>query len=160
MCIRDRLVTTNALAASDLFLVPVKAEYLPMKGLSLLGTSIGRLAKIAPQLQPLGVVLTNYSSSERICRQTESVLRKQLGDTILKSKIRVNTKAKSAPSVRKTVFEYENDPQGRSTQDFSDLADEILGRLGMERTVPKPQPMKLTGDGVAAKAAGGMVANG
>lgn len=154
------LVTTNALAASDLFLVPVKAEYLPMKGLSLLGTSIGRLAKIAPQLQPLGVVLTNYSSSERICRQTESVLRKQLGDTILKSKIRVNTKAKSAPSVRKTVFEYENDPQGRSTQDFSDLADEILGRLGMERTVPKPQPMKLTGDGVAAKAAGGMVANG
>src|SRR6185503_1646948 len=34
------LVVVNALAASDWFLVPCSAEYLPMVGLTLLGTSI------------------------------------------------------------------------------------------------------------------------
>lgn len=132
------LVTMNALCASDLFLVPVKAEFLPMKGLTLLGNSIGRLQKLAPDLKPLGVVITNYSASETICRKVEGLLRKQLGENCMQTKIRINTKAKAAPSVRKTVFEYEANPEGRSTEDFTALADEVLGRLGMERTVPAP----------------------
>lgn len=132
------LVTMNALCASNLFLVPVKAEFLPMKGLTLLGSSIGRLEKLAPELQPLGVVITNYSASETICRKVEGLLRKQLGENCLQTKIRINTKAKAAPSVRKTVFQYEANPEGRSTQDFTALADEILGRLGMQRTAPVP----------------------
>lgn len=152
------LVTTNALAASDFFIVPVKAEYLPMKGLALLGNSIGRLERIAPNLRPLGVVLTNYSSSERICRQTENVLRKQLGDTLFRTKIRVNTKAKSAPSVRKTVFQYEDDPNGRSTVDFMQLADEVL-----ERLEAKGVPVRATtraGEGAEGRVPGAMIANG
>src|SRR5579871_6622104 len=52
------LVVMNSLVASDYFLVPCSAEYLPMLGLSLLGGSIGRMSKLAPQLQSLGVVLT------------------------------------------------------------------------------------------------------
>ncbi len=49
---------------------------------------------------------------------------------LLKSKIRVNTKAKSAPSVRKTIFDYENAANGRGTEDFTELAEEFLQRLG------------------------------
>jgi chromosome partitioning protein len=151
------LVTTNALAASDFFIVPVKAEYLPMKGLALLGSSIGRLERIAPNLKPLGVVLTNYSASERICRQTESVLRKQLGDTLFRTKVRVNTKAKSAPSVRKTIFQYEDDPNGRSTVDFTQLAEEVVERLVAHRALtPKPR----TGESEEGKAPAAMIANG
>ena len=149
------LVTTNALAASHFFIVPVKAEYLPMKGLSLLGSSIGRLERIAPNLRPLGVVLTNYSSSERICRQTENVLRKELGETLFKTKVRVNTKAKSAPSVRKTVFQYEDDPNGRSTVDFTELAEEVLERLVTRGAMPRTERV---GEGVASK--GAMIVNG
>lgn len=148
------LVTTNALAASDFFIVPVKAEYLPMKGLSLLGSSIGRLERIAPNLRPLGVVLTNYSSSERICRQTENVLRKELGDTLFKTKVRVNTKAKSAPSVRKTVFQYEDDPEGRSTIDFTQFAEEVLERLEVRGVLTRESRV---GEGAAPSA---MIVNG
>ena len=148
------LVTTNALAASDFFIVPVKAEYLPMKGLSLLGSSIGRLERIAPNLRPLGVVLTNYSSSERICRQTENVLRKELGDTLFRTKIRVNTKAKSAPSVRKTVFQYEDDPEGRSTVDFTQFAEEVLERLELRGVLTR---QSRVGEGAAPSA---MTVNG
>lgn len=131
------LVVVNALVASDFFLVPCSAEYLPMVGLTLLGDSVGRLAKVAPDLRPLGVVLTLYAKSERICRQVDTLLKRDLGDMLFETKIRVNTKAKSAPGVRKNIFEYEADKQGRGTLDFTALADEFLRRLallGAQRT--------------------------
>lgn len=123
------LVVVNALAASDWFFVPCSAEYLPMVGLTLLGNSIGKMQKVAPDLRLLGVVLTLYAKSERICRQVESILRRDLGEKLFETRIRVNTKAKSAPGVRKTIFEYEADKQGRGTADFTALADEFLRRL-------------------------------
>jgi chromosome partitioning protein len=131
------LVVMNALVASDFFLVPCSAEYLPMVGLTLLGNSIGRMEKVAPQLKPLGVVLTMYSQSEKICRTVESTLLKQLGTMLFKTKIRVNTKAKAAPSLRKTIFEYEDSKDGRGTLDYTALAAEFLERLGMD--VPSKQ---------------------
>lgn len=125
------LVVMNALVASQYFFVPCSAEFLPMVGLTLLGNSIGRMQKVAPDLQPLGVVLTMYSRTERICRIVESTLQKQLTTQLFKTKIRTNTKAKSAPSVRKTIFDYEDSPQGRGTEDFTALAAEFLEKLGI-----------------------------
>lgn len=123
------LVVMNSLVASDCFLVPCSAEYLPMVGLTLLGNSIGKMQKVAPNLVPLGVILTMYSRNERICRQVETMLQKQLGDKLFTTKVRVNTKAKSAPSVRKTIFDYENSAKGRGTEDFTELASEFLERI-------------------------------
>jgi len=123
------LVVMNSLVASDFFLVPCSAEYLPMVGLTLLGNSIGKMQKVAPQLRPLGVVLTLYSRNERICRQVETMLQKELSGMLFKTKVRVNTKAKSAPSVRKTIFDYENSNTGRGTEDFTELAEEFLARV-------------------------------
>ena len=123
------LVVMNSLVASDYFLVPCSADYLPMVGLSLLGDSIAKIRRLAPHLQSLGVVLTLYSRNERICRQVENMLKNRLKGNLLETKIRVNTKAKAAPSVRKTIFEYENSTSGRGTQDFTALAKEVLARV-------------------------------
>jgi chromosome partitioning protein len=123
------LVVMNSLVASDYFLVPCSAEYLPMVGLSLLSDSILRMKKLAPQLNALGVVLTLYSHNERICRQVETALRKEIAGNLFTTKIRVNTKAKAAPSVQKTIFDYEGSEKGRGTQDFTALAAELLERL-------------------------------
>jgi chromosome partitioning protein len=136
------LVVMNSLVASDYFLVPCSAEYLPMLGLGLLGSSIGRITKLAPQLQSIGVVLTMYSRNERICRTVESTLRKELGGTLFESKVRVNTKAKSAPSVRQTIFEYERSKTGRGTEDFTAIAEEFLSRLAV-----REQPLALASNG-------------
>jgi cellulose biosynthesis protein BcsQ len=100
------------------------------------------MAKLAPRLQSLGVVLTMYSRNERICRTVESTLRKELGETLFETKIRVNTKAKSAPSVRQTIFEYERSKTGRGTEDFTALADEFLSRLAA-----REQPLALASNG-------------
>jgi chromosome partitioning protein len=125
------LVVMNSLVASDYFFVPCSAEYLPMVGLTLLGNSIGRMQKVAPNLRPLGVLLTMYSRNERICRLVEATLQKQLATQLFRAKIRVNTKAKSAPSVRKTIFEYEDSATGRGTEDFTALAEEFLEKLAV-----------------------------
>jgi len=124
------LVTVNSLVASDYFIVPVSAEFLPLTGLIMLGNSIGRVQqKLAPQLTSLGVVLTLYHRSETICRQVERQLQSELGDMLFKSRIRVNTKAKTAPSVHKTIFEFEDSPSGRGSQDYMRLAEEVLNRI-------------------------------
>ena len=136
------LVVMNSLVASDYFLVPCSAEYLPMLGLTLLGSSIERIGKIAPHLQSLGIVLTLYSRTERICRTVESMLRKDLGETLFETKIRVNTKAKSAPSLRQTILEYERSKSGRGTEDFTALAAEFLARLTV-----KEQPLARVANG-------------
>lgn len=41
----------------------------------------------------------------------------------------LNTKAKAAPSVHKTIFDYEKSAKGRGTEDFTKLTDEFLERL-------------------------------
>jgi len=55
-------------------------------------------------------------------------------------KIRINTKAKTAPSVKKTIFEFEDKENGRGTEDYNSLADEFLVRIGLtkEKTVFEP----------------------
>ena len=124
------LVTVNSLVASDFFIVPVSAEFLPLTGLIMLGNSIGRVQqKLAPQLTSLGVVLTLYHRSETICRQVERQLQSELGDMLFKSRVRVNTKAKTAPSVHKTIFEFEDSPNGRGSEDYMRLAEEVLSRI-------------------------------
>lgn len=133
------LVVVNALAASQWFLVPCSAEFLPMVGLTLLGNSVRKLQKIAPDLRLLGVVLTRYAKHERVCRHVESLLRRELAGNLFESIIRVNTKAKSAPSVRRTIFAYEDDPAGRGTVDFTRLAEEFLARLDAASNVPREE---------------------
>jgi len=139
------LVTVNSLVASDYFLVPVSAEYLPLTGLIMLGNSIGRIQqKLAPRLVSLGVVLTLYHRSENICRDVERKLQAELGDMLCKSRIRVNTKAKTAPSVQKTIFQFEDDAEGRGSEDYLRLAEEVLARVERARNEP---PMREAANG-------------
>ncbi len=117
------------MAASDYFLVPVSAEYLPMKGLALLANSVEQIWEISPGLRSLGLVLTRYIHTERICRQTENMLREEYGTAIFQTRIRGNTKAKSCPAVRQTIFQFEDSETGRGTEDYTRLTQEVLERL-------------------------------
>lgn len=139
------LITVNSLVASDCFLVPVSAEYLPHTGLIMLGNSIGRIQqKLAPNLKSLGVVLTLYHRSENICRDVERKLQSELGGMLFKTRIRVNTKAKTAPSVQKTIFQFEDDEAGRGSDDYHRLAEEVVLRVEQSQTTA---PMKEAANG-------------
>lgn len=83
----------------------------------------------------------------------ESTLRKELGEKLFTTKVRVNTKAKTAPSLRQTIFEYEEAAfkkkagVGRGSEDYAQLAEEIVTRL--ELPAP-PEPVRNELGGLAA----------
>lgn len=124
------LTTVNALAASDYFLVPCEASYLPIQGLEQLGQIVEQqLGDVAPDLALIGVTMTKYHQQHKICRQADKAVRDKLGSYVTSARIRVNTKAASAPSRRQTIIEYEASDSGRGTEDYRALASEVLERV-------------------------------
>ncbi len=126
------LVTINSMVAADYIVVPVSCEYLPMLGLKWLLKSVEKVrARLHPNLKILGYLLTMYDRREGITTDVEEILREQFGDEMFTTVIRINTRHKSAPSERKTIFQYEHSRRGRGTEDFSALARELLKRLSL-----------------------------
>ena len=123
------LLTVNALVAADFVVVPVSCEFLPLLGLKFLLETVRKVRdKLHPQLKVLGYVITMYDRRESITFQVEQTLLDHFGDEVFKSRIRINTKQKGAPSKAQTIFDYENSDQGKGTVDFESLADEVLAR--------------------------------
>jgi chromosome partitioning protein len=126
------LLTVNALVAADKLLVPVSCEYLPMLGLKLLGETIDRLRERAgAKAEVLGYVLTMYDRRERITVEVDELLRERFGSRVMDTVVRVNTNHKSAPSHRRTIFEYEPEG-GRGREDYEALAVEVAKRAGLQ----------------------------
>ena len=127
------LATVNSLVSSTHYLIPVSCEYLPMIGIKLLNENVEKVRKkLNPDLALLGVVLTMYDMREGITSQVETLIREQMQGKVLQTKIRINTKFKSTPIERQSIFQYEQDPQGRGTQDYESLTNEIIACLQTE----------------------------
>lgn len=123
------LLTINSLAVSDFIIVPVSCEYLPLVGLKQLLKTIDRIkAKINPKVELFGLLLTMYDKREAITIQVEEILRERFGKDVFNTLIRINTRAKAAPSASETIFEFENF-SGRGSEDFSNLTIEFIDRL-------------------------------
>ncbi|MBZ0272168.1 AAA family ATPase [bacterium] len=127
------LLTVNAYVASDHLIVPVSCEYLPMLGLKLLMETVEKVRRrLNPALSVLGFVLTMYDRREKVTFTVEELLANQYKDLLFSTRVRVNTKHRSAPSQQETIFEYERSAAGKGTQDFDALTDEVLARLSRE----------------------------
>ena len=124
------LSTVNSLVASDFYIVPLSCEYLPMLGLKWLNKTVEKVLKLNPKLKSLGVALTMYDKREGITTSVEELVREELEDLVFKTKIRINTKHKSAPTSKQTIFQYEASKEGKGTIDYMGLTEEVLGRLG------------------------------
>jgi chromosome partitioning protein len=131
------LVTVNSLVASSHYLIPVSCEYLPMLGIKLLHESIEKIkSKLNPDLSLLGVVLTMFDMREGITKQVEGILREELGADVFQTTIRINTKFKSAPVEKQTIFQYEAD-KGKGSDDYSNLTAEVVARLQQQGLIPE-----------------------
>jgi len=124
------LVTINSMVAAQHIVVPVSCEYLPMLGLKWLLKSVDKVkSRLHPGLSVIGYLLTMYDRREGITTDVEDILREQFGDEMFKTVIRVNTRHKSAPAERKTIFQYEHSKRGRGTEDYGSMSAELLRRL-------------------------------
>ena len=121
----------NSLAASHYYLVPIRADFFSLKSLKLLSKSVQHIKRVLNEdLSPIGILITQYSNKEIIARETEKTLQKEVGDLLLKTKIKINTKVKGSPALAQTILQFENSYKGRSTVDYMSLARETLKIVG------------------------------
>jgi chromosome partitioning protein len=128
--------TVTALVAAHGILVPVNCEYLPILGLKQFNEALARIRnRHRVPARILGYVLTQVDRRERITWEVEDILRRTFGSLVLRTTIRIDTKLKTCPSHRTTVYDFEGD-EGRARNDYTELVRELIARLESDDDLP------------------------
>jgi len=122
------LLAVNALTAADEVLVPVQAEYLPMKGLQLLLHTVAKVrSKLNPRLRIAGILLTMVEMrtlhSQEVCEHVRSAFagKVRVFDTVIKKSVRLREAAVAGES----VLTYA--PRHEAAEAYRALAQELEG---------------------------------
>lgn len=104
------MLTINALAAADSVIIPVQAHYLPLKGMTQLVKTIGKVKRqINPQLKVDGVILTLADMRTNLARTTAECLKENYGKVlkIFDTVIPVGIKAAETSAAGKSIYAYD-----------------------------------------------------
>jgi chromosome partitioning protein len=122
------ILTVNALVASDYVLMPLQAEFLPLKGVQ---SFMGHLAHIKKKMNPkidlLGFVLTQYDSRKNMSRAILETLDAAYPDKVFKTPIRRNIAIVEAQHKGVDIFTYDKTAHG--AMDYIALGAEVLQRV-------------------------------
>lgn len=121
------MTTMNAFTAADSVIIPVQAHYLPLKGMTQLTKTIGRVKKqLNPKLTVDGIVLTLVAENTNIARTTEEALRDVYGNRIriFEAKIPVAVKCAEIGVVGKSI--YTHSPNSKAAKAYEGLTKEVL----------------------------------
>jgi chromosome partitioning protein len=122
------LLTLNALAAANTFLVPLQCEYYALEGLSQLLTTAGLVKKnINPELRIEGILLTMFAASNNLSHQVVSEIQTHFGDKVFKAIIPRNVRLSEAPSHGQSIIDYE--PRSVGSLKYQELAEELDSRI-------------------------------
>ena len=121
------LLTINALSAADRVLIPLQADFLAMKGLTLLLSTIIRVkGKINPALEIFGILFTMTNSRTLHSREVIEVTRRAFGDKIrvFDTLIPSSVRFKEAPAAGKSILTYA--PRSEGADAYRLLAKEVI----------------------------------
>lgn len=120
------IVTTNALVASDKLYIPLTAEALPLKGLTMLDDVVREVRKrVNPNLELGAVFFTRYNN-RKLNKEVVTMIENRYGDKVFKTKIRENIALAEMPLSGKSIFGY--DRRSNGAKDYMALVEEILER--------------------------------
>lgn len=118
------LLTLNALAAANTFIVPLQCEYYALEGLSQLLNTAGLVKKsINPELRIEGIVLTMFDTRNNLSHQVVSEIQTHFGDKVFRSVIPRNVRLSEAPSHGQAIIDY--DARSIGATKYLELADEL-----------------------------------
>jgi chromosome partitioning protein len=121
------LLATNALVASDNFVLPIVPQFLAFEGVQNLLASGERLREsFASRVTPVGLLLSLVDYRLRLTRQVVDSIRAQYKNLVFGIEIRSNVRLAEAPGHGKTIFQH--DPASTGAQIFQLLAEEYLLR--------------------------------
>ncbi len=121
------LLTINALSAADSVLIPLQADFLAMKGLAQLISTILRVQeKINSSLEILGIVFTMTNFRTLHSREVVEVTRQAFGDKIrvFDTTIPTSVRFKEAPAAGMSIINYAPNSEGADA--YRSLTEEVL----------------------------------
>lgn len=121
------LLTINALSASDSVLIPMQADFLAMKGLAQLLTTIMRVQeRINSKLEILGILFTMTNTRTLHTREVIEVTRRAFGERIrvFDTTIPVSVRFKEAPAAGMTILTYA--PASDGAEAYRQITKEVL----------------------------------
>ena len=121
------ILTLIALTASDKIIIPVKADYLALNGMSQLMKTIDIVKKrMNSGLEIGGVIATFFNARRNLDQQIVENIEKFFPGKLFEPKITQNTALAAAPSQGTDIFEYNDKSNG--AQQYKQLTLEIIER--------------------------------
>ena len=121
------MLTVNALVASDYILIPMQAEFLPLKGLRIFMQHVRTIKRLNNKLEVLGYVLTRYDERKVMNRQIFHILEQEFGDKVFHTRIRSNIQLAKAQEAGTDIFHFDKHSHG--AQDYDELAKEFQEKI-------------------------------
>jgi len=119
------LLSINGLAAADKLIIPVTTSYFSIKGIKHLLNTVQLIKEnLQPELEMLGVLITNFDQRKSLAKEIRHHLEEVFGDKVFRTAIRTNAKIEQAQENRKPVVFF--DPKSAGAEDYLSLAAEIL----------------------------------
>jgi len=121
------IFTLMALTAATEVLIPVQAQYLPLKGVAQLKDTIELVqSRFNKKLKVGGVLLTFFDERRNLDKDVLEALEEVFEGKVYKTKISTNTKIAEAPIYGEDVITYSNNSKGSAQ--YKALAAEVLGK--------------------------------
>lgn len=121
------LIAVNAFVASTDVVIPLTAEALPFKGLTMIQDILAMVKKrLNPSLRLSGIVLSRWAG-RKLNQMVEETLKENFPDVVFNTKIRENIAVAEAPLAKKDIFSYNKGSNG--AKDYQALTEELLKRL-------------------------------
>jgi len=142
------VLTVNALTVAHEVVVPMQAQYLALRGLEKLLSTVHLVSQsLNPQLRVSGILLCMHESQSSHGKAVVDEMRTQLEQyrgsglpwadcEVLLPPIRRNVKLAEAPSFGQTIFDYA--PQCAGAQDYRALAMNLYARWTSSTPAPAP----------------------
>jgi chromosome partitioning protein len=121
------LLTINALAAADQVIIPLQSDFLAMKGLILLLSTIIRIQeRINPTLEISGILFTMTQSRTLHSKEVIQITKKAFGDRIrvFNAIIPTSVRFKEAPAAGKSILTYAPNSDGANA--YRLFTEEVL----------------------------------
>jgi chromosome partitioning protein len=126
------LITVNALTAADSVIIPVQCEYFALEGLGKLLNTIKIVqARLNPDLDIEGILLTMYDNRLNLAKQVVEEVKTHFQQMVFRTIINRNTKLGEAPSFGVSIMMHDINSMGAIN--YLNLAREILQKNDMTR---------------------------
>lgn len=136
------MLTINALAAADSVLIPVQAQYLPVKGLEQLLQTVNKVRRqINPKLIIDGILLTMVDNRTTYAKEIGALLRNTYGYKMKVFGSEIPHSVRAAEISAEGVSIFTHDPKGKVAEAYRELTKEVM-KLEKQRQKYKSEQLR------------------